>query len=70
MQTFNANIVGSNAYFWNKKKELEALMDQEGICTMWFTLSAADKHWVDLDRLLHGKGSILPEISNPIENVR
>ena len=70
MQTFNANIVGSNAYFWNKKKELEALMDQEGMCTMWFTLSAADNHWVDLHRLLYGKGAYLPDISDPIKNVR
>ena len=70
MQSFNGNITGSNAYFWNKKKELEALMDQEGICTMWFTLSAADNHWVDLHRLLYGRGSCIPNLNDPIKNVR
>lgn len=34
MQSFDENITGSNAYFWNKNKDLEDLMEQEGICTM------------------------------------
>ena len=33
-------------------------MDQEEICTMWFTISEADNNWVDLHRLLYGKGVI------------
>ena len=37
---------------------------------MWFTLSAADNYWVYLHRLLYGKGYVLPEITDPIENVR
>mgnify|MGYP003326704255 CR=1 FL=1 len=67
MQTFNVNITGSNAYFWNKKKELETLMDEERLCTMWFKLSAAENHWVDLHRILYGKGSYLPDINDPIK---
>ena len=40
-------------------------MDQEGICTMWFTLSSADNHWVDLHRLLYGKEALLPDLNGP-----
>ena len=58
MTTFNANIVGSNAYFFKKRGELESLMDQEGMCTTWFTLSAADNHWNDLSRIACGDSPI------------
>ena len=44
-------------------------MDQEDPCTIWYTLSAADNHRVDLHRLLYGKRR-LPEISDPIKLVR
>ena len=30
-------------------------MAQEEICTLWFTFSAADNHWVDLFSLLLGE---------------
>ncbi len=52
MQAYNGNINGSNAYFFGHKGNLEALMEQEGMSTMWFTLSAADNHWDDLHMLL------------------
>ena len=52
MQAYNGNINGSNAYFFGHKGNLEALMEQEGMSTMWFTLSAADNHWDDLHVLL------------------
>jgi len=55
MQKFNANILGSNAYFHKSRGELEVLMEQEGMATLWFTLLAADNHWEDLHRLLYGK---------------
>ena len=45
-------------------------MDQEGICTMGFTLSAVDNHWVDLHRLLYGKRALLPDLNDPAKNVR
>ena len=45
MQKFNANISGSGAYFSKRRKELEALMEQEGACAACFTLWAADDHW-------------------------
>ena len=45
-------------------------MDQEGLCTMWFTQSGANNHWLDLHRLLYGKGSYLPDINDPVKNVQ
>ena len=48
MTKYNANITGLNAYFYRKRSELEALMEQEGLPTIWFTFSAADTHWLDL----------------------
>ena len=39
-------------------------MDQEGVCTMWYTLSAADNHWVDLHKLLYGRNSYLPDLTD------
>eukprot|EP00978_Attheya_sp_CCMP212_P041091 scaffold231316_cov51-Attheya_sp.AAC.1 len=50
MQKFNSNVTGSAAYFYKKRCELEALIDAKGMPTMWFTLSAADNHWVDLHK--------------------
>ena len=44
MQIFNANIIGSNAYFYKRRSKLEALMEQEGMPTIWFMLSATDNH--------------------------
>ena len=52
MQTYNANINGSNAYLYQWKSRLEALMDQEGMSSIWFSLSMADNHWADLHRAL------------------
>ena len=57
MQAFNANINGSNAYLHKWKTNLEALMEQEGMCSFWFSLSMADNHWDDLHRALDPKGS-------------
>ena len=45
-------------------------MDQEGLCTMWFTLSTADNHWVDLHRLLYGKMALLPYLNDTVKNIR
>ena len=54
MHTYIANIPGSNSYFHKKRRELNALLAQEGMCTFWFTFSAADNHWTDLFRLILG----------------
>ena len=53
MQLYNSNIVGSNVYFYKRRRELEALMEVKGIPTAWFTFSGADNHWCDLHYLLY-----------------
>ena len=53
MHVYNANIVGSNSYFYKKRKELESLIEAKGMPTCWFTLSAADNHWNDLHKLIY-----------------
>ena len=58
MQLYNSNIVGSNAYFYKRRRELEALMEVKGIPTAWFTFSAADNHWCDLHDLLYKKNEV------------
>ena len=57
MQSFNANINGSPQYLYKKRKLLESLIEQKGICTEWFTLSMADNHWRDLHELLMRDGN-------------
>ena len=47
MQTYNLNIVGLNVYFYGERRKLETLIDQEDPCTIWYTLSAADNHWIN-----------------------
>jgi hypothetical protein len=51
MTAYNSNILGSPSYLSTTKMHLEELMEQAGMCTIWFTLSAADNHWVDLSQL-------------------
>ena len=29
------------------------MIEQEGICTTWFTFSAADNHWLDLNKIIY-----------------
>ena len=60
--------MGSNAFLHANRHELETLIDCEIPCTIWYALSAADNHWMDLYKLLYGNKS-LPDISDPIKNV-
>jgi hypothetical protein len=53
MQSFNANLPGSNQYLFQKRILLEKLCEQHGLCTVWFTLSMADNHWDDLHSMLN-----------------
>eukprot|EP00957_Ditylum_brightwellii_P208051 15355649-Ditylum_brightwellii.AAC.1 len=41
-------------------------MEQEGLPTIWFTLSAADKYWYDLIQFIYGSG-ILPNFLDELE---
>ena len=58
MHVFNANVVGSNSYFYGKRKELESLIEAHGMPTCWFTLSAANNHWNDLHHILYNTSTI------------
>ena len=63
MQKFNSNIIGSNLYFYKKHKELEVLIEQEGLCTIQFILSVVDNYWLDLNKIIHSDRP-LPNFSN------
>ena len=54
IQKHNANINGSNAYYFQSRKELEAMEDQLGAPLFWLALSAADNHWPVLHNSLFG----------------
>ena len=54
MHVYSANVVGSDAYWSKKGRELEALVQQKEIGTAFFTMSFADNHWNDLHRLMPG----------------
>ena len=51
MLRFGANINGSHTYMAARKKELLSLMDQEGLGTIWWTLSMPTWMWLDLRKL-------------------
>ena len=55
MNTYNSNINGSSAYLFQRRMELEALMQQEGFCTLWYSCSAAENYWHDLMVVLDPK---------------
>jgi hypothetical protein len=54
MDVYAANVVGSDAYWSKKGRELEALVQQKEFGTAFFTMSFADNHWDDLHRLMPG----------------
>ena len=45
-------MVGTSGYVW--RGSVEILIGQEDISSMWFTLSAANNHWVYLYKTLYG----------------
>ena len=68
MQKHNINITGSNANFYTKRSELEALIDQKDLFTIWYTLSAAKNHWMDLHNFLQDR-TPMSDISGPIKKL-
>ncbi|XP_034255201.1 uncharacterized protein LOC117653547 isoform X2 [Thrips palmi] len=48
----NSSISGTNSYWFARGKELLSMVEQLGLPTLFFTLSAADLHWPDLFRML------------------
>lgn len=47
-----SNLKGSKAYWRTRANELQDMVEQLGLPTIFLTLSAADGHWEDLYRLL------------------
>ena len=54
MHAFTSNIVGSDSYCAKKRRELEAIVQQRGMGTAFFSFSFADHHWHQLHRLMPG----------------
>lgn len=74
MQAFNSNLNGTPQYLYKARKGLEAIMESEGLPTIWFTLSMADNHWFDLHSLLHrdekGRTTEMPTSNTPQEEAK
>ncbi|CAF1048492.1 unnamed protein product [Brachionus calyciflorus] len=54
MTPYSADITGSNAYWYQRRIELESTFEQKKAATVFFTFFYADNHWEDLHRLLPG----------------
>ena len=52
LQRYVSKVQGTNQYWYQRLQELLALIEQKGCHTFFFTFSAADMHWPDLQRLL------------------
>lgn len=62
MTPYSANITGSNAYWYQRRCELETTFEQKKTATIFFTFSYADNHWNDLHNILPGGFSDDPKI--------
>ena len=49
---YNSNLRGTRSYWYARGQELLSMVEQLGLPTLFFTLSAADLHWPDLFQLL------------------
>ena len=52
LQRYASKVQGSRQYWYQRYQELLALMEQKGAPTFFWTVSAADNYWPDLQRLL------------------
>ncbi|CAB3983695.1 Hypothetical predicted protein [Paramuricea clavata] len=52
LQRYVSKVQGTNQYWYQWLQELLALIEQKGCPTFFFTFSAADMHWPDLQKLL------------------
>ena len=71
LQRYASKVQGSRQYWFQRREELKALIGQKGAPTFFWTVSAADNYWPDLQRLLqqeqnsaHGK-RVQAVINNP-----
>jgi hypothetical protein len=54
LSSYTANITGTDAYWFQRRCELLAIMEQKKPATVFWTFSYADLHWFDLHRLMPG----------------
>ena len=47
MSPYAANITGSDAYWYQRRSELQAILEQKKPATVFFTFFYADNHWQD-----------------------
>ena len=59
MERYASNINGSSSYMFTRKKELLALIEQEGSANVWFTLTLPNWLWKDLQAALGDPPDIL-----------
>ena len=52
VQRYAANVQGTSQYWYQRCQELQALIEQKGPPTLFWTVSAADSYWPDLHRLI------------------
>ena len=52
LKRYASKVQGTNQYWYQRLQELLALLEQKGCPTFFFTFSAVDIHWPDLQRLL------------------
>ena len=52
LQWYVSKVQGTNQYWYQWLWELLPPIEQKGVPTFFFTFSAADSHWPDLQRLL------------------
>ena len=64
VQRYVAKIQGTKQYWYQRYQELKALITQKGAPTFFFTFSAADNYWPDLQRLLQEPNNAVPSCSN------
>ena len=52
VQRYVSKVQGTDQYWYQRRQELQALMEQKGAPTFFWTVSAADNYWPDLHRLI------------------
>ena len=67
--SYAKKVSGTNAYWNNKKQHLQAIIEQKGPPTIFWTLSCADFHWPEFHSLFCGNNLQSSEFrSNVINN--
>jgi len=64
LHRYAANIPGTDGYWYMQTKRLQAVLENFGPPTIFFTLSCADYHWPDLHILMPYPDHIIQEIQD------